>query len=123
MLYLQTPLRGNEFKVFDGITHEVVAIFYNQENAIDYINSKKPKTTFSDLKADFIAKHNGIDVGDAVGFKRGKSFRSGVISKIDLGGIPCYYYKPFKYGSLSKEEDVIWGQELETLQLIQIDEV
>jgi hypothetical protein len=36
-LYLRTPLFGNEFKVLDEITEEVIAIFYSQQNAIDYI--------------------------------------------------------------------------------------
>lgn len=36
-LYLRTPLLGNEFKVSDEITDEVIAVFYIQQNAIDYI--------------------------------------------------------------------------------------
>lgn len=36
-LYLRTPLFGNEFKVLDEITEEVIAIFYSQQNAVDYI--------------------------------------------------------------------------------------
>jgi hypothetical protein len=36
-LYLRTPLFGNEFVVLDEITEEVIAIFYSQQNAIDYI--------------------------------------------------------------------------------------
>jgi hypothetical protein len=37
MLYVRTPLHGNEFKVCDEITDEVVAIFFNQQDAIDYV--------------------------------------------------------------------------------------
>jgi hypothetical protein len=40
MLYVRTPLFGNEFKVCDEITDEVVAIFFNQEDAVDYVNFK-----------------------------------------------------------------------------------
>ena len=40
-MYLRTPLLGNEFKVCDEITDEVIAVFYNQEDAIEYINFKK----------------------------------------------------------------------------------
>lgn len=43
MLYLRTPLFGNEFKVCDEITDDVIAIFYNQQDAIDYINFKTNK--------------------------------------------------------------------------------
>jgi hypothetical protein len=42
-LYLRTPLHGNEFKVCNEITDEVVAIFFCQEDAIDYINFKIKK--------------------------------------------------------------------------------
>ena len=42
-LYIRTPLHGNEFKVCDEITGEVVAIFFNQEYAIEYIYFKKLK--------------------------------------------------------------------------------
>jgi hypothetical protein len=43
MLYVRTPLHGNEYKVCDEITDEVVAIFFNQQDAIDYINWKTNK--------------------------------------------------------------------------------
>ena len=45
MLYVRTPLHGNEFKVCDEITDEVVAIFFNQQDAIDYVNWKTKKET------------------------------------------------------------------------------
>jgi len=45
MLYLRTPLFGNEFKVCDEITDEIIAIFYNQKDAIEYINFKTNKST------------------------------------------------------------------------------
>jgi hypothetical protein len=45
MLYLRTPLHGNEFKVCDELTDEIIAIFYNQQDAIDYINFKTNKQT------------------------------------------------------------------------------
>ena len=38
MLYIRTPLKGNEFKVCDEITDEITAIFFTQQNAIEYIN-------------------------------------------------------------------------------------
>jgi hypothetical protein len=37
MLYVRTPLFGNEFKVCDEITDEVVAIFFNQKDAVEYM--------------------------------------------------------------------------------------
>ncbi len=43
-LYLRTPLFGNEFKVLDEITEEVIATFYSQQNAVDYINYLLIKT-------------------------------------------------------------------------------
>jgi hypothetical protein len=43
MLYIRTPLFGNEFTVCDEITDEVVAIFYNQQDAVDYVNWKTNK--------------------------------------------------------------------------------
>ena len=43
MLYLRTPLFGNEFKVCDELTDEIIAIFFNQQDAIDYINFKTNK--------------------------------------------------------------------------------
>ena len=45
MLYLRTPLHGNEFKVCDELTDEVIAIFYSQNDAIEYINFKTNKQT------------------------------------------------------------------------------
>jgi len=45
MLYLRTPLHGNEFKVCDELTDEVIAIFFNQQDAIEYINFKTNKQT------------------------------------------------------------------------------
>jgi hypothetical protein len=45
MLYVRTPLQGNEFKVCDEITDEVIAIFYTQQDAIDYVNWKCNKQT------------------------------------------------------------------------------
>jgi len=44
MLYVRTPLHGNEFKVCDEITDEVVAIFFNQHDAVDYVNWKCNKS-------------------------------------------------------------------------------
>jgi hypothetical protein len=43
MLYLKTI--DNEFKVCDELTDEIIAIFYNQQDAIDYINFKTNKQT------------------------------------------------------------------------------
>ena len=40
-LYLRTPLNGNEFKICNELTDEVIAIFYNQQDAINYINFLK----------------------------------------------------------------------------------
>ena len=45
MLYLRTPLFGNEFKVCDEITDEIIAIFFTQKDAIEYINFKTNKST------------------------------------------------------------------------------
>ena len=45
MLYLRTPLHDNEFKVCDELTDEIIAIFYNQQDAIDNINFKTNKQT------------------------------------------------------------------------------
>lgn len=45
MLYIRIPLYGNEFKICDEITDEVVAIFFNQQDAIDYVNLKTKKQT------------------------------------------------------------------------------
>lgn len=39
-LYIRTPHKGNEFRVCDEITDEVIAIFFNQKDAIDYVNWK-----------------------------------------------------------------------------------
>ena len=39
--YLRTPLHGNEFKVCNELTDEVIAIFYNQQDAVNYINNLK----------------------------------------------------------------------------------
>ena len=45
-LYYRTSLSGNEFVVLDEMNEEVIAIFYSQQNAIDYIalfnNQLKP---------------------------------------------------------------------------------
>ena len=46
MLYLRTPLHGNKFKVCDELTDEIIAIFYSQQDAIDYINFKTNKQLF-----------------------------------------------------------------------------
>jgi len=35
-LYVRTPLNGNEFKVCNELTDEVVAIFFNQQDAVNY---------------------------------------------------------------------------------------
>jgi hypothetical protein len=35
----------NEFKVCDELKDEIIAIFYNQQDAIDYINFKTNKQT------------------------------------------------------------------------------
>ena len=43
MLYVRNPLHGNEFKVCDEITDEVVAIFFTQQDAIDFVNWKTKK--------------------------------------------------------------------------------
>jgi len=40
-LYVRTPLVGNEFKVCNEITDEVVAIFFTPQDAINYVNWKK----------------------------------------------------------------------------------
>jgi hypothetical protein len=40
MLYVRTPLFGNEFKVCNEITDEIVAIFFNQHDAIAYCELK-----------------------------------------------------------------------------------
>ena len=39
-LYIRTPHTGNEFKVCDEITDDVIAIFYNQQDAIDFVTLK-----------------------------------------------------------------------------------
>ncbi len=36
-LYYRLPAFGNEFPVLDEITDEVIAIFFSQQDAIDYI--------------------------------------------------------------------------------------
>ena len=45
MLYIRTVWNSNEVKVCDEITDEVIAIFFNQEDAQDYINWKTQKAT------------------------------------------------------------------------------
>jgi hypothetical protein len=35
--YLRTPLHGNEFKICNEITDEVIAIFFNQNDASIYL--------------------------------------------------------------------------------------
>lgn len=35
--YLRTPLHGNEFKICNEITDEVVAIIFNQKDAVIYL--------------------------------------------------------------------------------------
>jgi len=40
-LYVRTPLLGNEFKVCNELTDEIVAIFYNQKDAVEYIVFKQ----------------------------------------------------------------------------------
>lgn len=40
-LYLRTPLHGNEFKICNELTDQVIAIFYDQQEAINYINLLK----------------------------------------------------------------------------------
>jgi len=40
MLYIKRLLHENEYKVCDEITDEVVAIFFNQQDAIDYVDWK-----------------------------------------------------------------------------------
>jgi hypothetical protein len=45
MLYLRMRLNGNKFKVCDELTDEVIAIFFNQQDAIEYINFKTNKQT------------------------------------------------------------------------------
>jgi hypothetical protein len=42
-LYIRTPLTGNEFRVMDEITDEVIAIFYKQEDAVAYVKWKNQK--------------------------------------------------------------------------------
>ena len=37
-LYIRTPHTGIEFKVCDEYTDEVIAIFFSQKAAIDYVN-------------------------------------------------------------------------------------
>lgn len=37
-VYLRTPLHGHEYKVCNEHTDEIIAIFYNKELAIHYIN-------------------------------------------------------------------------------------
>jgi hypothetical protein len=43
MLYVRTPLHGNEFKVCDEITDEIIAIFFTQQDAVEYVNFKTKK--------------------------------------------------------------------------------
>lgn len=42
-LYVRTPLSGSEFKVCNEITDEVIAIFYNQNDAIEYCEFKNKR--------------------------------------------------------------------------------
>lgn len=44
MLYIRTPHTENEFKVCDELTDEVVAIFFTQQDAIEYVNFKTNKS-------------------------------------------------------------------------------
>lgn len=39
MYYLLKPIQGNEFKICDEITDEVIAIFFDEKRAIEYLNS------------------------------------------------------------------------------------
>lgn len=43
MLYVRAPLHGNEFKVCDEITDEIIAIFFTQQDAVEYVNFKTKK--------------------------------------------------------------------------------
>lgn len=43
MIYIIRPLHGNEFKVCDEIANEVIAIFFTEQDAIDYVNLKNKK--------------------------------------------------------------------------------
>jgi hypothetical protein len=45
MLYVRKPILGNDFAVCDELTDEVIAIFFNYEDAIQYINFKTNKQT------------------------------------------------------------------------------
>lgn len=42
-LYVRTPLHGNEFTVCEELTGDVVAIFFNQADAIEYVKFKEQK--------------------------------------------------------------------------------
>jgi hypothetical protein len=39
-MYVRTPLFGNEFKVCNELTDEIIAIFFNQNDALEYITLK-----------------------------------------------------------------------------------
>ena len=39
--YIRTPHTGNEFKVCKESNDEVIAIFYSQKDAIDYVKFKE----------------------------------------------------------------------------------
>lgn len=67
-LYVRTPLHGNEFKVCNEITDEVIAVFFNQQEAIDYtLNTKQVENVFETVKKAvdifFLFKINPIKDG------------------------------------------------------------
>jgi hypothetical protein len=64
-LYLRTPLTGNEYKVCDEHTDKIVAIFFDQQEAVNFIELK----TLAARSLTFLADLNGSDwiKGDGVG--------------------------------------------------------
>jgi hypothetical protein len=40
MIYIIRPLHGDEFKVWDEVANEIIAIFFSEQDAIDYVNFK-----------------------------------------------------------------------------------
>lgn len=64
-LYLRTPHTGNEFKVCNEETDAVIAIFFNQQDAINFMDLQK----VASRSLSFLADLNGSEwiKGDGVG--------------------------------------------------------
>jgi hypothetical protein len=61
-LYLRTPHTGNEFRVCNEVTDEVVAIFYNQKDGANYIKMREVLNTLvGEIEYDGAASQKTIE--------------------------------------------------------------